>query len=545
MTATQRAGNERGATAVLVALLSMVILGAGAFAVDMGQVYAKRSALQSNVDLAVLAAAAKLDNSGACNSDVVTTATEYLLKAGNEVDGQIPVNLSGSASDSDGYIQCAAWRVELWAPRAAVDFGLAKALSEDNTGVDVPAFAAAEVKSPSATSSMPMFGVSGCDYGSQILRDDSGPADPPPVPPLTPNSATFNTANFTLAPESVPTGTLSQILTLNGTNLAGAVAVGFTAAGGPPDHHEVLAAGLTVNAAGTKITLNVPAAVLAADDVWFVRVFKGGLWSKQASAQRFVVGAPRLYCAESIEGNFGTLNVPRNDTNAFELEWNIIKGMQPALAIHPSPAGECGGDGSPTVESSSAPVDGTNCLETEPGLKIAQTNDGLIKGKGGLNGRLDADTTPGCSRDGDSDRTAAFSGKYLNDDVLSCFIITGARVSDLVAGNAAGTNALSADILKSPRYFWIPILDAEPFNGKKSWPIVDFRPGFITDQPLSATNDYPGIVSTYNGLVSGPSGLRSLNVILFDEAALPESAPAVGGEVAYTGSGIKVIVLVE
>ena len=52
-----RTRDESGAIAVMFALLALVLLGVSALAIDIGHVYAKRSALQSNVDLAVLAAA--------------------------------------------------------------------------------------------------------------------------------------------------------------------------------------------------------------------------------------------------------------------------------------------------------------------------------------------------------------------------------------------------------------------------------------------------------------------------------------------------------
>src|SRR5687768_17653405 len=51
-----------------------------------------------------------------------------------------------------------------------------------------------------------------------------------------------------------------------------------------------------------------------------------------------------------------------------------------------------------SVISDKAPVDGTNCVLTETGLKIAATNDGLVAGRGSLPGRLDRDTTSTCSR---------------------------------------------------------------------------------------------------------------------------------------------------
>jgi hypothetical protein len=185
-------------------------------------------------------------------------------------------------------------------------------------------------------------------------------------------------------------------------------------------------------------------------------------------------------------------------------------------------------------------------VATEPGLKVAATNDGLIQGKGGLPGRLDTDSTSNCSRTGSSSRTpGTIKGKHINDDLLSCFIVNGASIGDLVSASPEGVQALSADIYESPRFFWLPVLDTDPSTGKTSWPIIDFRPGFITDQALSATNDAPGSISAFNGLEEEPAGIREVRVVLFDELSLPEFAPATGGEEDYTGSGPKAIVLVE
>jgi hypothetical protein len=543
-----RARDERGATAILFAALALVLLGLSALAIDVGHVYAKRSALQSNVDFAAMAAAAELDSDGACNQEVIDKAVEFLEKDANQVPDQAAIDLTGAPGDVDGFIRCNDWKVELWAPTAHVDYGLARAVMNEATadaGVDVPAFAAAQIKSPSRNHGLPMYGVTGCEYGPQIIRDDSGPAPTLAVPPLTPDSATYNTATFTVGPDNQPIPSTATQVTLTGSNLTGATAVTFTGAGGPPDHHEVLAIDF-ISASSTSIVVNVPAAVLDIEDVWFVRVLKGTTYSPRTSAQRFTVGAPRAYCAGSLEGNYGTIDLPRTDTS-FDLEWNIIFGPQPSLAIHPAPAGECSG-GAGSIESKTGPVDGTNCLASEPGVKIGQTNDGLISGKGGQRGRLDKDSTSGCSRSGDNSRTpTTIKSKYINDDLLSCFIINNARISDLISATdgSIGEKALSADIFNSPRYFWIPIVQREPATGKKSWPIVAFRPGFITDQAVSATEQSPGVISEHNGLIAGPSGLRELHVILFDEKALPEFAPSSGGEIDYIGSGTKVVVLVD
>lgn len=534
---------ETGATALLTALLGVVLFGVGALAVDLGQAYAKKSLVQTDVDVAVLAAAQELTSGGGCNPEVVATATEYLERADNRVPGQGAIDLGGTPGDADGYISCAHWRVELWAPQAHVDYGLAPVLGVD--GTDVTAHAAAQIKAAMGGATLPFFAVQGCDSGPQSIRNPSGPVTVSSIPPLTPSSASTNHATFTISPTTVPTGTMSAQVTLTGHGFKDASAVTFTGAGGPPYHYAVPVSPVATADTHT-ITVSVPPAVLAVEDTWYVRVLVGTRYSETADAQPFTVGDDKLYCDARNEGNFGTIDVPRSDTSPGSwLAWNIIKGVQPALAVHPGPNGQC--DAQPgSVVSTGGPVDGTNCLASETGLKVSATTDGLVTGSGSLPGRLDADSTSGCSRNGDDSRTSAtVKGMPINDDVLTCFLTNGAHISDLVAGNAVGARALSADIFGSPRFFWLPVLDTDPSTGKKYWPVVGFVPGFISDQSLDATRAAPGTLSPLDGIESDSSGVAEVKVVLFSEAALPEFAPARGGEPDYQGTGPKVVVLVE
>lgn len=534
--------DERGAAAILFALTAVLMLGFGALAVDIGHAFAKRSLLQTDVDMAVMAATPELNSAGACNPEVVAKAEEFLEKSENAVPGQYDVDLTGSSDDLDGFISCSNWRVDLWAPRSHVEYGLAGVLTDDD-GLDVQAHAAAQIKAAKGGATLPFFAAQGCDSGPQSIRNDTGPSSAPPPPDLSPTSFPNNNASFTINPTEAPPGTTSMSIELSGNGFNNVDAVGFSGAGGL--HHEA-----TVTPIGSpqdgSIIVSVPSEVLAAEGVWWVRAHTAnGRWSPTSEAKPFTVGEEKLYCDDSNEGNFGTIHLPRSDTPSFTLEWNIIKGVMPTLALHPAPNGECSGRAG-SVESKTVPVDGTNCLQTEAGLKVAQTNGGLIQGKGGLPGRLDTDSTSGCSRNNDDGRTPyAIKGKHINDDVLTCFIVNGSDIGDLVEGNAGGTQALSADIFGSPRFFWIPVLDTDPSMGTKSWPIVDFRPGFITDQALTATHDAPGTITVFNGLEEDPEGISEVRVILFDELALPEFAPASGGEEDYTGSGPKTLVLVE
>ncbi len=544
----RKARDERGATAILVGLLAVVLFIGGAIAMDMGQIYAKRSALQSNVDMAVLAAAAEIDGSSSCTPEAVAAAEDYLTRDGNSVDGQYTVDLGGAEGDQDGFIKCTGWRVELWAPDAHAEFGMGKVAGID--GVDVPAFAAAEVKSPSSHYTLPMYAVSGCDYGSQQI------SDPPPgggsdVPEdLEPDSASHNQVDFTItspSPAEVPAGTLTQTMTLtagnsnnSNKNFSNVTEVGFTRTTG--EHVTVTTFATATN--GT-LTFDVPAAVLASSGVWWVRVLKSGNWSDGSTGiQAFTVG-DLLFCNGSISGNVGTIKVARDDSTPGNwLSMNIIRGTEPTLETYPGTT--CDDGVSPAVTSEHDPHDGTNCLGTDPGFPNSEATDGFIQGSGGEDGRLDAPTTGNCSRSGDSSQTAGTPGPKsvpLNDDLLSCFIIDDSMISDVVAG---APEVLSADIFKSPRFFLIPVIPVEATNGSSNfYPIIDFRPGFITNQSVSATNASPGSVDTYNGVTFQSGHVESLRVILFDEAALPEFAPAEGGEGEYTGSGTKVIVLVE
>ncbi len=147
--------HERGAAAILVAGLAVVLLGVGAIAVDMGQVYAKRASLQNAADMAALAAAAHLDGSNTCTSAARATAEAYLRD--NWIDtatDPISVNLGGSPTDGDGFIQCTKWKVKVWAPSARVDYGLARVVLPKNSttdkGILVPAAAEVGVYSPKA-----------------------------------------------------------------------------------------------------------------------------------------------------------------------------------------------------------------------------------------------------------------------------------------------------------------------------------------------------------------------------------------------------------
>ena len=551
--------DERGATVVLFALLALVLLGVGAVAVDMGQVYAKRGSLQSTVDLAVLAAAAELDGSDACTAAATAAATSYLQK--NWIDGThdpLVVNLGGSPNDDDGYIRCTGWDVQLWAPKAHVDFGLAKALSSSNDGLDVPAFAEAAVESP-GLADMPFYATPGCSTGLQVLSTDSkGQSTPPPVPlsPPYPGSSAFDSSMLltSITPSSSPVVPGPSFpLVITGKGFKGATAVGFTNASG--DHYPVTLPVPSVS--DTTITVAVPTTVTNVDDVWYVRVLKGGLWSASdgnatTGVQKLTIGPEKLYCLDSQQGNFGSLFIDRSDEKLSQngtLSLNVAVGVDHRLDPYPgapkTPApNEC--KGLPLAVTD--PIDGQNCVLTDTGLPANALEEGLLTGISNHKGRLDTGKTSPCERDNVN------VGKYsINDDVLTCFFLEGAtnsngspiRVGDVTKASYTGGSAIGPEIFDSPRFFWVPVIAAAP-KGSKYASIQDFRPAFITDQAASATKASQGTTLTQpNGLTLNGTKVREVKVAFLNIKALPESITAQGGEHTYLGFGPKVIVLIK
>ena len=204
MMCLDRKRDEHGATALLAALLALVMFGLGAVVVDVGQAWAKRSLEQTSVDLAVMAAAAELTSGGACNPEVVAKATEFLVsKTENAVAGQYPIDLGGTEGDGNGWIHCEDWKVTLQAPASRVDYGLAGVVSDDDH-VDVAAQATAQIKSPGQSASLPMYAVSGCDTGHQQLSDP--PPGPPPAvtPPALVPTGTAQIQNLVVTPSEAP-----------------------------------------------------------------------------------------------------------------------------------------------------------------------------------------------------------------------------------------------------------------------------------------------------------------------------------------------------
>jgi Flp pilus assembly protein TadG len=81
---------ERGVAGVMVAVMMLVLIGAGAMAVDVGQIYAERAQLQNGADAGALAVARSCEHS-ACN---VTLANSLANLNSNDNASNATVDLS-------------------------------------------------------------------------------------------------------------------------------------------------------------------------------------------------------------------------------------------------------------------------------------------------------------------------------------------------------------------------------------------------------------------------------------------------------------------
>ncbi|WP_457185377.1 TadE/TadG family type IV pilus assembly protein [Nocardioides sp. P5_E3] len=549
-----RRHDEAGAIAVMVALMAMVILGMAAVAIDMGQVYAKRASLQSAADQAVLAAAAELDGTTVCTAGAINAAKNYLISnwidQGGDPKAVGDINLDGSPTDGNGYMNCNKWRVELWTPTAKVNLGLAKAVTSRDR-IDVPASAAAEVRSP-RLATMPFYATPACSTGMQVLSTNSSGLSTPPVIPLVPSSASLASANLSgLSQSSTPIGTGVASLVITGSNFTssgGVTAVGFTNASG--DHFQVaVGSGAVVNSSSKITVAPVPTGVTNVEDTWYVRVLQDGKWSANdgnatSGVTKFTVGDEKLYCMDSVSGNFGSLGIERtpaaSNPNTL-ISLNVALGIDHELGTMPgapSAPNLCNG----VSGAMTNPVDGQNCVPTDTGLPANALEEGMITGINGNPGRLNKPATSPCARS-----NINVSGYSLNDDVLSCFFTDPSiRVGDVTKSTYTGEPVISPAIFDSPRFVWVPLI-TDPPNGKKDVSIQGFKPGFITDQPASGTKGSPGATTpgVPNGLTLSGTKVREMRVWFINNDALPAGTTAEGHEVAYRGTGAKVIVLVD
>lgn len=569
--------DEQGAVAIIFALMAVLLMSIAALGIDLGNAVARRTATQTQADFAAFAAAGELESStvaGATPPPAVVDTVRDSLNANQPQDDTRTCWRTSSCVTSthltdsnlaNGEVRFTDAGLQVVAPQAWVDFGFAEVFG--SSGTNVSSRATVNVFS-GGKRVMPAYGVSGCDYGRQTLTDPAR-GQVITVPPVLAHPGHVNGTDLVAPPaltdaagasvNSLTVGSTGNMMTLSGSKWKDTRKVGFFRDGtNDPalvleqptfwrsgDGTRTSLAPHSENPPGA-VQLMIPDAVTQAEAVWYVRVFNGPgdteQWSPLTEAPSFRVGSPVLECASgSDEGNFGALRLPRTDVGPSDyLAMNIAVGAQKPLTptIHqwavdnPTLAGVCVHSVNGAVASdvpNRVLRRGTNCVGTDPGLPATAATQGLITGVEGKPGMLTTEPTRnGCDPlGGSANRTARINNRdySFNNEVLTCYLTNSTTTLAAISSPAYnGPAVLDKAIFSSPRFIYVPILAGEGGGASDNYSIIDFRPAFITDESLTATQGGLRTATPENGVRVERNDVTQMTVVFFNINALPNDS---------------------
>jgi len=469
------------------------------------------------------------------------------------------------------------------------------------SNVKVNGVATVEIKTQLART-LPFYAKSGCSWGSQtISQPPNGQAG---TLPLLYASTDTNAARLTTLvtnpasnPPQIPVSPASTAdsLVINGETgtLAGVTEVGFfqsgalTAGPDPEGTPNTTTTTFTIDGTNSQITIpHIPSTVSSVEGAWYVRVKIGNSqWSPVSTgngsnyvfrALRLLIGQPTLTCGQgSDQGNFGTIDTPPASPPATGLSgvndqvaYNISQGLTSRLSAFKQADWNTGGTPAYTCNSGTPnvilwPGVGTNCVLVQPGVPSNAAEQGFITGVGSYPGLLtDTNAKHFCpnSYPSSTTHTSTLRNRTDNNDVLSCFFTNDTTtVAQVSSQSYNGPAVIDQSIYQSPRFVNVPILSF-PGNGSSNrWQILGFRPGFITDQPGTATrqtgvpiedpgcgNSSTNFSGECHGILYSQGQLQAVNVIFLNQKALTDPPLDPNGQyIPYTGSGPKVPLLVN
>ena len=177
------ARDERGATALVVALLTVPLFGFGALVLDVGALYQERRELQNGADAAALALARDCAG-GACGS-LATTAGSLVdanandgASAVDEVCGSGPgltpcADAPTGPTGANGWVRVTSSTDDASSGTNQITYGLARVLTQES-GATVRARAAAAWGAPGSRRTAPPLTVSECEVNAATDPDGDG-----------------------------------------------------------------------------------------------------------------------------------------------------------------------------------------------------------------------------------------------------------------------------------------------------------------------------------------------------------------------------------
>lgn len=595
---------DRGATAVIVSIVAVLLFGMAALAAELTDMYSRDRAVQTTADLSALAGAQDLPDSCAAFASALTylndpdngvaddTApstfgvTAARMRDGSRSNGEIEVLTAAQTSlpTTAGSCSRTGRFVRVTTPPRTKAFALGTAVGAGSG--EVRATAMVELRGLDV-SVLPFSLPSNCPSGPNYLYVDNGGSVGGPSagsePDYDPDGNT-NGPHVTGVVADDPRTPTSMAVAVNRLekNPAGAgndVSFDFhlldadgtttrSPAAPVPGQPATSVAGAT--RAGPRnwqatFQVVVPATVLAAPGSWRVRAYQASgtaKWTPDSAVGTLIVGLPSVPgCPDPSTGDFGLLSSPRSDGGSAQQQRfrNFARGLDHPLfeVTNPTVDIACASDGLPYPDGildDNLPASRTeSCVDVKPGETAALPTDGLIDGRGGEPGRLVGSPGPtsddDCVVDGDDDLSwTTKSGKTIVNTVLSCYLEPGASLSDVRTGTP---DSLVASVADDPRFFFVPVIDttARPRNssgGAQFWPVKAFRGAFVTDEQDGGDATCLGDENC-NGLVfnNGATQLKAIQAFTFPLRALPREVAQPGNGGDYYEGGTKDFLLVE
>jgi hypothetical protein len=562
-----RSRTQRGAVAVMVAVMALLLFGVAALSVDLGNAWSRKRAVQKQVDISAISAGYLLPMTTANASAIADQVATFLNKDDNRAFNQGTVTgaqlRDGNANNGEVYFQNAdgstctnnCLQMQVVSPPAKVDFGLASAIGFGSQIVSRAA--TVRLRSGLPKSTLPFWLPSGCGYGAAQADTTNGNNNPPtPTPTPTPTAAPtgFTPGNgetdnqLKLDGPALTTVNQGGTVTMSGLRITGlgnnqnATLRIWSPDGTIYKDYAAISGVVPDFQVGTEVS------TVAGD--WWVYALgvpqNGNGVSKYSSGSVATPSLPHLVvrvqpavtpsptptptslpvgCQGPDRGNFGQLDSPRKDEpqhqQAFAL--NIALGLDHSLIPFAwngvTPVKDCGTTQHGFIagaQPDTTSIDNRNCVIADTGNDGPYVYQGLVTGpKSGVAGRLDARVHPTNPQCGRADLpSSSWSGVPLNNDVLSCFLRNGAHLSDIASQTGVNTNMLDQSIQNSPRFVELPVVVATDRGQKNFQPISYFVPAFITDESLtsSATNA--------NGLDVNGNSVETLHVFVFSPDAI-------------------------
>ncbi|HEX2894820.1 MAG TPA: TadE/TadG family type IV pilus assembly protein [Marmoricola sp.] len=575
---------EKGAVAVMVAIMATLLFSLAAMSVDLGNAWARKRAVQKQVDVSAISAGWKLpmDTTGAHGhtpTQIATDVAAYLNNADNHVADQMTVaapdlldgitangEITWLKSDPDHPNQnllvactdnCDAMRV--LAPTSRVGFGFANVIGFSGANVQQTATVQVRSELPPRTRTLPFWLPSGCGYGP-TEADTSQGGNPHATATASPTAtATSTAAPVTPTPvdaDIVLTGAAVTSVGYQGTTSVN----GFTVSGVSnsykkvtlrafsPDGMTYVDFGGELAGDGTFPEFQVGTEISGTPGNWTVyalaqknstqdpsysstyltiQVTNGPTDSPSATSSPTAVPGG---CIGQDRGNFGQLQSPRTGiADQQALQYNIAQGLDHTIRPYVFPTGVTevkvcsGNDDPPGAQLDDQPGtagNGANCVQNDTGNDGPKMYTGFFTGPAAGIPGRLDATAPGGATTCVGRTAVTEGGVSVNNDTLACFLRNGATLGTIAQTTGVTTAMLDPAIVKSPRFVWLPTVYATDRAQHGFQPIKQFVPGFITEE--TQTSGGPNDSSGHvNGFDLNGNSVNILYVYTFNPDALP------------------------